>query len=311
MSPFPPLSPFPPRGHLAIEVFDPAVGGTIYLEFNPRGFTETMPYPWAGAFPVGPWITSTEQQDQKLIDLWHFLENERQKGRVQGYFGGTTCPGNFLWNCWGPSLMFVDYGIPDCGIPEPPIRYSGPTGGSTTPCFSAGTLVHTEAGLRPIEAVSRGQSVWAFDHARQDWALGCVSAVEAYEYAGPLVTIDLGEEVIRATPLHPFWVCAGDALAGHPLAQPTEGMPPTPFALGRWVPAKELREADAFPVRGTSVARAHSVEASFETARVFNLRVERFGNYAVGVAGLLVQDMSGAAARADRRGAGVRSGVRG
>lgn len=38
-------------------------------------------------------------------------------------------------------------------------------------CFAAGTLVHTENGLRPIEEVKKGDLVWSRDEATGEIAL--------------------------------------------------------------------------------------------------------------------------------------------
>jgi hypothetical protein len=41
-------------------------------------------------------------------------------------------------------------------------------------CFVAGTSVHTESGVRPVESVKQGDRVWAYDLFSREWLLSPV-----------------------------------------------------------------------------------------------------------------------------------------
>ena len=80
------------------------------------------------------------------------------------------------------------------------------TGGITSNhCFIAGTLIHTEDGLVPIEEIKPDQMVWAEDPATGERALKrviCLFRNEKYE----LVHLQIKGETITATVGHPFFV---------------------------------------------------------------------------------------------------------
>jgi RHS repeat-associated protein len=176
-------------------------------------------------------------------------------------------------------------------INDPPIHYEGPTGGNTTPCFRSGTLIHTETRLREIESVSEGTRLWAFDHERQLWRLMRVVATEAHDYVGPIVTMHAGDDIIEATPAHPFWVTAGDSLEARPVGKIPETAAQPSTGKGRWVAAQDLRHGDVLLAHDSRLVKIKSTETKEKTSRVFNLRVEGHQNYAVGIAGLLVHNM--------------------
>ncbi len=89
-------------------------------------------------------------------------------------------------------------------------------------CFVAGTLVHTENGLVPIEEIQEGDLVWAWDERTGDISLKLVEETFVRD-SNELVCIFVNGEQIIATPDHPFyvptqgWTNAGDLLAGDTL----------------------------------------------------------------------------------------------
>jgi hypothetical protein len=66
---------------------------------------------------VGTWTPSTPEEDQRLIDLWKFLEQERKAGRVDNWLHGNLGYTNLLYNCWTPVLILWKEGL----NPRPPI----------------------------------------------------------------------------------------------------------------------------------------------------------------------------------------------
>ena len=99
--------------HGYIEIRRPS-GSTCVLQFGPgwmfgsnEGYYITGPM--GGVNVTGPWIPSTPAEDQMLIDLWIQLEADRRAGRGSNWNGP--------WNCWGPVIMFNNFGMK----PRPPL----------------------------------------------------------------------------------------------------------------------------------------------------------------------------------------------
>src|SRR5205814_1222052 len=86
-------------------------------------------------------------------------------------------------------------------------------------CFIAGTLVLAEDGLKPIEQITAGDNVWAFDEATGALALKKVES--AFEKRVSIVVeLTMGSETVTTTIDHPFWkdalgwTKAGELLSG-------------------------------------------------------------------------------------------------
>ena len=88
-------------GHLALEVHDPELRMNVFLEFNPQGFMENVPY--RGIVPLTGWVPSTPEQDTELINLWQDLEKQRQSGKVWSW--------NPVNNCWVPVIEHFGTGV--------------------------------------------------------------------------------------------------------------------------------------------------------------------------------------------------------
>ena len=137
---------------------------------------------------------------------------------------------------------------------------------TTNSCFAAGTPVRTLLGPRPIESIQVGDQVLA-----QDVTTGALSfePVLALHHNPPKPTlrIDLGGEVIVATPIHRFWK-AGQG----------------------WAMARDLRPGDTIRRLGGT---AQVVSVSEEKVQpVFNLDVAQCRSFFVGASGALVHDNS-------------------
>ena len=174
--------------------------------------------------------------------------------------------------------------------PPPPV-WPFPGAFPGTPCFIAGTLVHTEAGLRHIETVCTGTNVWAYDHERQIWALGRVIDTEAHDYAGRTVALQAGDDTIESTATHAFWVVSGEALETGPPANARGNAARGLTVSGRWLAAQHIGRGDRLLARDGRLITVQATETAEKTVRVFNLRVERLNSYALGGAGLLVNNM--------------------
>ncbi|QAT81659.1 hypothetical protein EJ065_0044 [Corallococcus coralloides] len=130
-------------------------------------------------------------------------------------------------------------------------------------CFVAGTMVLTAQGMRPIEEVTVGDQVWAWDENTR--APGWHTVMRAFikphreVLSLELVTVDGIVETLDTTAEHPFWV---------------EGR--------GWTEAQNLETGDELvTVEGTPVrVRALFLNASLQT--VYNLEVEQAHTYFVG-----------------------------
>ena len=133
----------------------------------------------------------------------------------------------------------------------------------------AGTLIHTEDGLVPIEEIKPDQLVWAEDPATGERALKrvvCLFRNEKYE----LVHLQVNGENITTTVGHPF------------------------FVQGKgWVAAKELVVGDKLELLngGEAYVDAIATEQCAEPVKVYNFEVEDFHTYFVGTGCILVHNM--------------------
>lgn len=161
-------------------------------------------------------------------------------------------------------------------------------------CFVAGTPVHTDVGLRPIEQVRTGDRVWAYDRHAQEWRFGPVT--KTFERVSHrLATVRLaGGDELTGTDRHPVWVIEGEDLAARPAGDHGHDEPagPTP---GRWVALAALRAGDAVLVRKGRVARVTEVVTRDEAVPVYNFEVAGLHSYAVGRVGVLVHNGDGPA----------------
>lgn len=133
-------------------------------------------------------------------------------------------------------------------------------------CFPAGTPVHTENGLAPIEAIRVGDRVLAYDEAAGNNEYKPVTRLYRNR-ADQLVNLRIGEELLQATPSHPFYVPA----------------------IG-WLPAKDLKPGYSVLQACGSYAKIKSVETVSWYGEVYNFQVANHHNYYVGQQGVLVHN---------------------
>jgi hypothetical protein len=157
-------------------------------------------------------------------------------------------------------------------------------------CFPAGTVVATEHGPRSIEQVLPKTSVWAHDLKNGRWSLRPVVRTFTHQYAGDLVTVGIGSELIEATGNHPFWVVEGEALQQRARS---DGMPESPAGshpAGRWLALREIHLGDILLTKTNHLARVTSVNVRTVLMPVYNFEVADLHTYAVGNAEVLVHN---------------------
>ena len=160
----------------------------------------------------------------------------------------------------GVTSTVAEVGTAICG------SYYAAKGGNV--CFVAGTLVRSDQGAIPIETVTVGTMVWAWDEETGDVALKKV--VETYtNETDELVHLFVNGEEIIATPSHPFY-------------SPVKG----------WTDAVSLRAGDILVlVNGEYVVVEKVQHEILETpVTVYNFQVEDYHTYYVTTDGILVHN---------------------
>lgn len=139
-------------------------------------------------------------------------------------------------------------------------------------CFIAGTTVHTENGLVPIEEIRKGDLVWSWNEQTQDIELKPV--VETY--VNPcieLVHLYVNSENITCTPQHRFYV-----------------------QQKGWIRANELHAGDTLVLLDGKTANLEGIwrEKTEETITVYNFQVKDTHSYFVGELGVMVHNAESA-----------------
>ena len=158
------------------------------------------------------------------------------------------------------TLAVAEVGTVICG------SYYAAKGGNV--CFVEGTLVQGEQGAIPIETVTVGTMVWAWDEETGDIALKAV--VETYvNETNELVHIFVSGEEIISTPTHPFY-------------SPVKG----------WTDAASLRAGDILVLVNGEYVVVEQVQHELLDApvTVYNFQVEEYHTYYVTDAGVLVHN---------------------
>ena len=144
--------------------------------------------------------------------------------------------------------------------------------------FTAGTPVHTEAGLKPIEEIAIGDLVWATDPETGESALKPVTHLIRGEQEYELYIIEFATgEKITATEDHPFfvddeWVNAQDLLVGNSVLILGEAEPTSIINIRKQVKTEKVFNltVDGFHTFHVGEAGTQSVKASCSCTRIFN-----------------------------------------
>lgn len=133
--------------------------------------------------------------------------------------------------------------------------------------FVAGTVVHTEDGLVPIEEVKIGDKVLSWNEEKNIQEFKAVTHLIQYAMERDLVELKLGERSIQCTSEHPFYID------------------------GKWVPAKAIKSGDKVYLRdGSNKSVEVTGVAMPNLVKVYNLTVKDNQNYYVGPEGVLVHN---------------------
>jgi RHS repeat-associated protein len=152
-------------------------------------------------------------------------------------------------------------------------------------CFVAGTLVHTNKGLKAIEKIKAGDKVLSWDEHAKRFEYKTV-AQAFVKQASRLVRVYVAGEggPVVATPEHPFYARALRARGGQ--SGDGEGAE----GDGQWVAAGELRAGDRVLRPGGHWVEVIKVEGENRDVAVYNFEVEDNHDYFVGTHGVLVHN---------------------
>ena len=127
-------------------------------------------------------------------------------------------------------------------------------------CFAAGTPVPLADGTtKPIERIERGEKVLAASHEDPEGPVSAGEVVEVYHHEPrSLVEVEVGGDLIRVTPKHPFYVRDSG-----------------------WTAASELRPGDSLRTAAGGWVAVGSVADNGQVEPVYNIQVAALHTYFV------------------------------
>jgi hypothetical protein len=141
-------------------------------------------------------------------------------------------------------------------------------------CFTAGTLVHTTEGVKPIEQIQANDQVKSFDEVTQTNTWQKVKRT-FQKTTQKLVRVIAGKDTIFATPEHPFYVKEDNADGSK---------------IGGWISAGSLKKGLKIALVSGLLANVESAFAFDTATTVYNFEVEKTHTYYVGTEGILVHN---------------------
>jgi Ca-activated chloride channel family protein len=149
--------------------------------------------------------------------------------------------------------------------------------------FVEGTEIWTKNGPVPIEQITRGTKVYAYDIESKEWSYKPVIETIKYNYSGNMVTLKAGKVKIQATEDHPFFVVKdlNSDYRPHIKVYNSRG----------WVPAGYLEAGDILLLKDDSRLTVERVSSAHVNQTVYNLNVARDHTFTVHNAGVLVSDV--------------------
>jgi RHS repeat-associated protein len=134
-------------------------------------------------------------------------------------------------------------------------------------CFTKGTLIYGTAGLKPIEEIKIGDTVYSYNIEADKIELNKVTNTLNRETQG-IYEITAGKEIIHVTAEHPFYVSGKG-----------------------WVKAKDLKKGDKLKSSdGRLSVQTTAIKQVSETVVVYNMEVDGNHNYFVTGSTILVHN---------------------
>ncbi len=149
-------------------------------------------------------------------------------------------------------------------------------------CFVAGTLIHTENGVVPIEKIKTGDNVLSYNEESRQ--LEYQEVVRLFRNTADeflKIRVEGESEPITVTLGHPFYVHRNRS-----------GLPANSDDGGDWVLSKSLRVGDLLKSKNGEWKPILSIEKLVETQTTYNFEVAKNHDYFVGLIGWLVHNQS-------------------
>ncbi len=150
--------------------------------------------------------------------------------------------------------------------------------------FVEGTPVWTKQGLMPIEQISKGTEVYAFDIDSAKWSFKPVIEILKYEYSGNVVTILADNEKIEVTADHPFYVNKNLQNDDRPHIDVKND--------AGWVAARNLRSGDVLFLKTNKKLTVDRINIYDGDVTVYDLNVRGDHNFSIHEKGILVSDVT-------------------
>ncbi len=138
-------------------------------------------------------------------------------------------------------------------------------------CFVKGTLILTNNGLKPIEQITKGDTVWAYNDSLHIMAKQFVYNT-VIRQTKQLITFKIGKSIIATTPDHPFYI------------------------RNKWVAAKYVLEGDSVLLFNKTKLAITYKNVKDTECFVYNFAVENFHTYFVSDLSALVHNSNPCAA---------------
>jgi hypothetical protein len=158
---------------------------------------------------------------------------------------------------------------PPTATRTPPAKKVRDDGGSCQlNSFPAGTLIHTEKGLKPIEEIKIGEKVLSMDENTETTSYQLVTDLTQSDRPYRLIEIALDSgKSIEATDEHPFYIKGKG-----------------------WNPASTLKVGQVLELHNGTTVVVEEVDTSVRRETVYNFTVANTHNYFVGRDGVLVHN---------------------
>jgi len=132
-------------------------------------------------------------------------------------------------------------------------------------CFAKGTMISTKNGLKPIEEIAIGDSVWSHNELTNTTSLNVVSKVFVKQ-KNKLILLSVGAEHVYVTPEHFI------------------------FVNNKWIAASDIRVGDSLLLLNGKKQAVSSIIKKDTIATVYNFTVENFHTYFVSGCPFLVHN---------------------